>query len=221
MTDICLQAVGVQLGLLLPELRALAGAFGLHERQRHSVVAPQHVVDVAVPSVLGMPLTANSLSSRSVERPAGLGEQEVDEAVAGFGLVVIVIVDLLVSGLGVFDRFPATQLRRVLRLVEFVFSAQKLGVGSSCVSTVPRAGRLSAGSGCGRAATPNRKPSIGPLALSRIADAAQSTREGVRSLRRRSPGLIVFSSCTARLPSLVYFRLRSPPDADSNSARER
>ena len=42
------QAVGVELGLLLPDLGILLGALGLHQRQRLAVVTPQHVIDEAL-----------------------------------------------------------------------------------------------------------------------------------------------------------------------------
>ena len=87
----CLQAVGVELGLLLPDAWVPPGALRLDQRQRLAVVAPEHVVHEPLPSSLGMPVTRILAVTRLVERPARLLEQQVDEVVARLGLGIVVV----------------------------------------------------------------------------------------------------------------------------------
>ena len=47
------QAVGIELGLLLPDPGVLRGALGFNQRQRLAVIAPQHVIDEALALVVG------------------------------------------------------------------------------------------------------------------------------------------------------------------------
>jgi hypothetical protein len=61
LAELRLQAVGVELGLLLARrVASRRGALGLHQRQRLAVVAPQHVVDEALALVVGHALTSTS-----------------------------------------------------------------------------------------------------------------------------------------------------------------
>ena len=96
-----LQAVGIELGLLLADARVLARALGLDQRQRLAVVAAQHVVDIADAGRVrhALDLDLDRVGRLRVE--AGLAQQQVDEQVAGLGLAVVVGVgDRLVRGLG-------------------------------------------------------------------------------------------------------------------------
>lgn len=88
-----LQAIGLQLGLVLPLARIVSGSFGIDNGQGPAVVAPQHVVDLALLAVrhsgyleLGVPVVG--------QRPTGLAEQQVDEPVPSLLFVVVVGVDL-------------------------------------------------------------------------------------------------------------------------------
>ncbi|EKD97990.1 MAG: hypothetical protein ACD_23C00639G0001 [uncultured bacterium] len=92
-----LQAVGIQLGLLLAHCGVLAGALGLHQRQRLAVVAPQHIIHVANALVVGHAADFN-LEVLLIQLPASLFEQQVDEVVAGFGFGIVVRVRL--GGIG-------------------------------------------------------------------------------------------------------------------------
>ena len=126
--ELCLQAVGVQLGLLLADLRALRGPLRLDHRQRQPVGAPQHVVDEplavvvrhAGDLVLAVPLLG--------QRPAGLGQQHVDEQVAGLGLGVVAVVDLAVGGLGRLDLLAQLGDLGVVGGGQLVLLGQRLGV---------------------------------------------------------------------------------------------
>ncbi len=88
--ELILQAVGVQLGLLLPDVRALGGSLGFDERQGQAVVAPQHVVDEALARRVGHAGDLEFAVARLIERPAGLLEQQIDEQVARLGFVPVV-----------------------------------------------------------------------------------------------------------------------------------
>ena len=92
--ELLLQAIGVELRLLLADLRGLLRALGLDQRQRLAVVAPQHVVDEALALLVGHAADFELAVARLVERPAGFLEQQVDEVVAGLGLGVVVRVRL-------------------------------------------------------------------------------------------------------------------------------
>ncbi len=85
-----LQAVGIELGLLLALPGVALGAFGFHHRQRLAILTPQDVIHKALAGVVRHPLHGKLAVPWLVERPASLLQQQVDEGVAGFGLVVIV-----------------------------------------------------------------------------------------------------------------------------------
>ncbi len=99
LAELALQAVRIELGLLLTDAGIAPGAFGLDQSQRLAVVAPQHVVDEADALLVGHPGDLELAVPRLVERPAGLLEQQVDEVVAGLGLGVVVRVWLGLCGL--------------------------------------------------------------------------------------------------------------------------
>jgi hypothetical protein len=80
------EAIGVELGLLLPYARVTTGAFGLDQAQRLAIVTPEHVVDEALGLRIGHAGDFELPVSRLVERPARLLEQQVDEVVPGLGL---------------------------------------------------------------------------------------------------------------------------------------
>jgi hypothetical protein len=98
LAELPLQAVGVELGLLLSDARVAARALGLHQRERLAVVAPQHVIDEALaraPRRSGRHAGDREFAiALLVERPAGLLQQQIDEGVAGFRLGVVVRVGL-------------------------------------------------------------------------------------------------------------------------------
>jgi len=97
--ELRLQAVGVQLRLLLADLRTLGGPFRLDHRQRQRVSTPQHVVDEARAVAVGHPGDRVLLIARLVQQPPGLGEHDVDEQPSGLGLGVVVVVGLGVRSL--------------------------------------------------------------------------------------------------------------------------
>ena len=95
-----LKAVGIELGLLLADARVLARAFGLDQRQRLAVVAPQHIIDEAFAGRVRHARDADFGRIRRLRVEAGLAQQQVDEEVAGLGFAVVVGVgDRLVRGL--------------------------------------------------------------------------------------------------------------------------
>ena len=104
------EAIGVELGLLLALPGVLGGALGLHQPERLAVLAPEHVVDEAHPLGIGHALDAELGVVRPVERPAGLAQQEVDVAVAGLGLVVVVTVGPRLGGFSGGGHFGAQLL---------------------------------------------------------------------------------------------------------------
>ena len=85
-----LQAVGIELGLLLAHHRALGRALGLHQHQRLAVVAPQHVVDEALAVAVGHARDLDLEVLDRVQLPARFAQQQVDEGLAGLGLGVVV-----------------------------------------------------------------------------------------------------------------------------------
>ena len=84
-----LQAIGIQLGLLLAHGGVLAGALGFYQCQGFAVIAPQHIVHKALALIVWHAAHFN-LEVLGIELPASLFEQQVDEVVAGlrFGIVV-------------------------------------------------------------------------------------------------------------------------------------
>jgi len=88
--ELLLQAVGIQLGLLLAYRGIAARALGLDDAQRPAVIAPQHVIDEARASPVGHAGHRELAIAWLVERPARLVQQDVYERVAGgvFGVVV-------------------------------------------------------------------------------------------------------------------------------------
>jgi hypothetical protein len=109
--ELLFKAVGIKLGLLLPDARIALGALRLHEAKRLCVIAPQHIVDEAL---AGRVRHAGDREFGVVagpgEGPAGLGEQNVDEGVAGRRFVVVVrIGHRRIGGLGL--RYVGPQRR--------------------------------------------------------------------------------------------------------------
>ena len=92
-TELSLEAVGVQLRLLLPDARALTSPLGLDHGQRPSVGAPQHVVDEADALRIWDAADLVLAITRVVEGPPGLAEQHVDEQVPRLCLAVVAVVD--------------------------------------------------------------------------------------------------------------------------------
>ena len=99
LAELLLQAIGVELGLLLADARVAPGALGLDQPERLAVVAPEHVVDEALALVVGHAGDFELAVARLVERPAGFLQQQVDEVVAGLGFGVVVRVGLRGGGL--------------------------------------------------------------------------------------------------------------------------
>ena len=98
-----LQAIRVQLGLLLSCARIPPRALGLHQRQGFAVVAPQDVVDKTFALVVGHAGDFELAVARLRKRPTSFLEQQVDESIARLGLGVVVRVGLrgrLLLGLG-------------------------------------------------------------------------------------------------------------------------
>ncbi len=171
-----LQAVGVQLRLLLADLRVLLGALRLDDGERQSVGAPEDVVHVAA-TVCRRHTGDRVLAVAFLgEWPARLGEQYVDEAVARLGLGVVVVVDRLLGrangrdlppeslDLGVLGRGQVVTLGQLLR-VPLVLRAEPRGelhdlvAAQGCGRTRERGVELPAG-GHGRRV--RRVPVSGP-----------------------------------------------------------
>jgi len=87
-----LQAVGIELGLLLARAGVLPRPLGLDQAERLAICAPQHIVDEADSLAVRHALDAKLGILRSIERPARLAQQQIDEAVAGLGLVIVMAV---------------------------------------------------------------------------------------------------------------------------------
>ena len=87
--ELLLQAVGVELGLLLADLGRLGGALGLDHRQRQTIGAPQDVVDEALALGVGHAGDRVLAVALLIQRPPGLVQQDVDEQVACGSLVVV------------------------------------------------------------------------------------------------------------------------------------
>ena len=90
MPKLAFQAIGVELGLLLPDTGVAPRALGLDETKWLAVVAPKDVVHEAVALGVGHSADLELAVAVLIERPAGFLEQQVDEVVASlrFGVVV-------------------------------------------------------------------------------------------------------------------------------------
>jgi len=99
LAELPLQAIGVELGLLLADARIAPSALGFDESQWSAVVAPEHVVHEALALVVGHARDFELAVARLIERPAGFLEQQVDEVVARLGFGVVVGVRLRGCGL--------------------------------------------------------------------------------------------------------------------------
>ena len=88
--ELALQAIGVELGLLLPDAGVVPRALGLDEPERLAVVAPEDVVHETLALGIGHPADLELAVAGLIERPAGFLQQQVDEVVASlrFGVVV-------------------------------------------------------------------------------------------------------------------------------------
>ena len=72
LAELLLQAVGIELGLLLADAGIAPCALGLDQAERLAVIAPEHVVDEALACVVGHAGDRELPVLRLVERPAGL-----------------------------------------------------------------------------------------------------------------------------------------------------
>ncbi|SLH03662.1 Uncharacterised protein [Mycobacteroides abscessus subsp. abscessus] len=87
--ELLLEAIGIQLRLLLTGKRIDGCLLRLDDRQRQTVRAPQHVVDESVLAV-GHSGDGELAVPFLVEHPAGLTEHEIDQVAPGLRLVVVV-----------------------------------------------------------------------------------------------------------------------------------
>jgi len=94
-----LQAIGIQLGLLLAHGGVLAGALGFYQCQGFAVIAPQHIVHKALALIVWHAADFN-LKVLGIQLPASFFEQQVDEVVAGLFFGIVVGVGL--GGVGLF-----------------------------------------------------------------------------------------------------------------------
>ena len=85
-----LQPIGIEFGLLLAFPGVALGALGFHHGQRLPVLTPQDVIHKAFAGCVRHPLHGKLAVPLLVERPTCFFQQQVDEGVAGLGLVVIV-----------------------------------------------------------------------------------------------------------------------------------
>jgi RNase P/RNase MRP subunit p29 len=94
LTELLLQAIGVELRLLLSNARIAPRSLCLDESQGLAIVAPEHVVHEALALLVGHASHFELAIARLVKRPARLPEQQVDEVVASFGFGVVMRVGL-------------------------------------------------------------------------------------------------------------------------------
>jgi hypothetical protein len=80
-----LQAIGVELGLLLAHGRIGGRLLCFHRRQRLAVVAPQHIVHVADALVVGHTRHFIFPVAGLIQRPPGALQVHVDQVAAGLG----------------------------------------------------------------------------------------------------------------------------------------
>ena len=89
-----LEAIGVELGLLFPHLRVDQGLLRLDHRQRPTIVAPQHIVDVADLRARGHPLhLVLDIAPFNEFSPARFGQQRIDLVAARVRLRPVVRLD--------------------------------------------------------------------------------------------------------------------------------
>ena len=88
--ELHLQAVRVQLRLLLPDARVLPGALGFHYGKGQAVVAPEDIVHKALALVVGHSVYGVFAVLCLGEGPAGFAQQEVDEEITGLGFRIVV-----------------------------------------------------------------------------------------------------------------------------------
>ena len=86
LSELPLQAIGVELGLLLTNARIATRALGLHQPQRLAVVSPQHVVHEALTTTVGHAGNFELAIASLIEWPAGFLQQQIDEEVSRLGL---------------------------------------------------------------------------------------------------------------------------------------
>ena len=117
-----LQAVGVELRLLLAHRRGDGGLLRLHHRQRLAVVSPEDIVGIADARLVRHARHFVFTVLFSIQRPTGAFQIEIDDERAGLVLVPIVgLVDALVLRLDGREAFThrfqfALDLRAGLRL---------------------------------------------------------------------------------------------------------
>ena len=86
----CLQAIGVELGLLLALASIAPRPFRLDQPQRLAVVAPEDVIHETRALGVGHAGDFELPIPRLVQRPARFLQQQVDKVVAGLGLGIVV-----------------------------------------------------------------------------------------------------------------------------------
>ena len=111
------QQVSIQLGLLLARAGVLPGALCLDQPHRLAVRAPQHIIDKADAFVVGHAFDTEFSVFGLVQRPARLSQQEVDEAIAGLGLVVVVAVGPGFGGFSRLGHFGAKLLQFLVKVL--------------------------------------------------------------------------------------------------------
>ena len=127
--ELGLQAVGVELGLLLTDLRARRRPLRLDDGERQPIGPPQDVVDKAR-AVLARHAPDGVLPvAVLVERPADLSERDVDEQPPRVGLGVVVVVGAGVDGLRCGDLRLEGRDLGVLGRGQVVALGQRLRVG--------------------------------------------------------------------------------------------
>jgi len=124
-----IHTVRIELGLLLTRPRIALGALDLDDRQRPAVIAPEHIVDVALPLLVRHPDDRKLPVPCLIQWPAGLLEQHIDECIARLRFVVVVIVrDRLIGLFGGGD-LGAQALDLRIQVVAFLLGLDPRGLG--------------------------------------------------------------------------------------------
>src|ERR1700722_20367860 len=91
LAELLLQAIGIELRLLLSYPRISAGPLGLDQPERLAIIAPEYIIDKPFARSVWHPCDGEfRVLTWISEGPSGLAKQQVNERVAGRRLVIIV-----------------------------------------------------------------------------------------------------------------------------------
>ncbi len=89
-----LQAIGVELRLLLARMGITLGPLRLHDGERFAIGGPENVVDKALSGLIGHAIDFVFAILWLIQRPTGFAQEQVNKGVAGLGFRVIVSIGL-------------------------------------------------------------------------------------------------------------------------------